>query len=137
MSTKMIVMPRALMSTIMIFIPRALMSTIMVFIPRTLMSTITFTINTIALNMSMPTLTITVQEIHIWPSPRNSFRTFEKIKRTKTSVEIQLVLVVYIVLPFLVYGCENIPMLDNLHLNFLKYLLCIKQSTPTCMVLSP
>ena len=32
-------------------------------------------------------------------------------------------------------GGENISILDKLHLKFLKYTLCLKQSTPTCMVL--
>ena len=55
-------------------------------------------------------------------------------------MDIQLELFDYLVFPILVYGCEiwgyeNITILDKLHLKFLKCILCIKQSTPICMVL--
>ena len=55
-------------------------------------------------------------------------------------MDIQLELFDYLVLPFLIYGCEicgyeNISILDKLHLKFLKDILCLQQSTPTCMVL--
>ena len=50
-------------------------------------------------------------------------------------MDIQLELFDYLVLPILIYGCEiwgyeNISILDKLHLKFLKYILCLKQSTP-------
>ena len=68
------------------------------------------------------------------------FALLKKSKELELPVDIQLELFDYLVLPILIYGCkiwgyENISILDKLHLKFLKYILCLKQSTPTCMVL--
>ena len=64
----------------------------------------------------------------------------KKSKELELPVDIQLELFDYLVLPILIYGCEiwgyeNIALLDKLHPKFLRYILCLKQSTPTCMVL--
>ena len=68
------------------------------------------------------------------------FALLKKSKELELPVDIQLELFDYLVLPILTYGCEiwgyeNISRLDKLHLQFPKYILCVKQSTPTCMVL--
>ena len=43
-------------------------------------------------------------------------------------------------MPILTYGCEvwgfdNLNIIEKLHLKYLKYILGVKMSTPTCMVL--
>ena len=93
----------------------------------------------------MSTLTITV---HLFITrnlylvkPKRLYLHFQKNqKNLNFQLDIQLELFVYLVLPILIYGFEiwgyeNMSILDKLHLKFLKYILCLKQSTPTCMVL--
>ena len=68
------------------------------------------------------------------------FELLKKSKELNLPVDIQLELCDYLVLPILIYGCEiwgceNISLLDKLHLKYLKYILYVKQSTPSCMVL--
>ena len=55
-------------------------------------------------------------------------------------IDLQLGLFDSLIMAILLYRCEiwgfeNIPMIERIHLKYLKYILGLKQSTPTCMVL--
>ena len=60
-------------------------------------------------------------------------------RKYNLSVELQLCLFDKLVLPILTYNCEvwgyeNTSLTENLHLKFLKYILKLKNSTPTIMI---
>ena len=55
-------------------------------------------------------------------------------------LDIQLELFDTLIMPILTYGCEvggfeNLNIIEKLHLKYLKYILGVQMSTPTCMVL--
>ena len=68
---------------------------------------------------------------------------FALLKRNREldlPIDIQLELFDSLVLPILLYGCEvwggeNTDILEKLHLKYIKYILGLKMSTPTCMIL--
>ena len=54
--------------------------------------------------------------------------------------DLQLELFDSLIMPTLLYGCEiwgfeNITMIEKINLKYLKYILGLKQTTPTCIVL--
>lgn len=67
---------------------------------------------------------------------------FDVLRNSRNSslpIDVQLHLFDTVVDPILTYGCEvwgfeNLKILESLHLKFLKYVLRVKKSTPTCMV---
>ena len=68
---------------------------------------------------------------------------FSILKRSKVlnlPIDIQLTLFDSMVTPILLYGCEtweneNIDVIEKLYISYCKYVLHLKTSTPTCMVL--
>jgi hypothetical protein len=62
-----------------------------------------------------------------------------KARKLNLPIDLQLELFDYLVLPVLNYGCEiwgseNCKILENLHLKFCKYILGVKNSTPSSVV---
>ena len=67
------------------------------------------------------------------------FYLISKARRLDLPIDIQLQLFDSTVLPILLYGCEiwgysNVPVLENLHLKFLKILLGVHSKTCNNMV---
>ena len=68
------------------------------------------------------------------------FFILKKSRALHLTVDIQLDLFNKMVMPILLYGCEvwgigNNDIIDKLHVQYCKYVLLLKNSTPTCMVL--
>ena len=68
------------------------------------------------------------------------FALLRRSRQLDLPIDLQLELFDYLIMPILLYGCEiwgfeNITMIEKIHLKYLKYILGLKQSTPTCMVL--
>ena len=62
-----------------------------------------------------------------------------KIRQFNLPLEQQFDLFDKVVMPVLLYGCEiwgyeNVDIIERVHLKFLKYILCMKSSTPSYMV---
>ena len=67
------------------------------------------------------------------------FALLKKLKELDLPIDLQLKLFDSSILSILLYGCEvweyeNVLILDSLYLKYLKYVLDLKQSTPSCMV---
>ena len=67
------------------------------------------------------------------------FALLEQSKELNLPIDLQLDLFDSLILPILLYGCEvwvyeNVLILDRLYLKYLKYVLGLKQSTPSCMI---
>ena len=72
-------------------------------------------------------------------SRKAMFALLKKSKELDLPIDLQLELFDSLILPILLYGCEvwgdeNVLILDRLYLKYLKYVLGLKQSTPSCMV---
>ena len=71
---------------------------------------------------------------------RAMFNLWRRSRQLDLPLDIQLELFDTLIMPILTYGCkvwgfENRNILEKLHLKYLKYILGVKMSTPTCMVL--
>ena len=67
------------------------------------------------------------------------FVILKKSKELDLPIDLQLELFDSLILPILLYGCEvwgyeNVLILGRLYLEYLKYVLGLNQSTPSCMV---
>ena len=65
---------------------------------------------------------------------------FSLLRQLDLPLDIQLELFDTLIMPILTYGCEvwgceNLNIIEKLHLKYLKHILGVKMSTPTCMVL--
>ncbi len=70
---------------------------------------------------------------------KSMFALLKNIRQLSLPMDLQLELFDRIVVPLLLYACETwgyekLDLLEKLHLRFLKYILNLKTSTPTCMV---
>ena len=68
------------------------------------------------------------------------FAFLRRSRQLDLPIDLQLELFDSLIMPILLYGCEiwgfeNITMIEKIHLKYVKYILGLKQSTPTCMVL--
>ena len=68
------------------------------------------------------------------------FALLRRSRQLDLPIDLQLELFDSLIMPILLYGCEiwgfeNITMIEKIHLKYLKYIIGLKQSTPTCMVL--
>ena len=68
------------------------------------------------------------------------FALLRRSKQLDVPIDLQLSLFDSLIIAILLYRCEiwgfeNIPMIERIHLKYLKYILGLKKSTPTCMVL--
>ena len=68
------------------------------------------------------------------------FALLRRSRQLDLPIDLQLELFDSLIMPILLYGCEiwgfkNISMIEKIHLKYLKYILGLKQSTPTCTVL--
>ena len=68
------------------------------------------------------------------------FALLRRSRQLDLPIDLQLELFDFLIMPILLYGCEiwgfeNITMIEKIHLKYIKYILGLKQSTPTCMVL--
>jgi hypothetical protein len=68
------------------------------------------------------------------------FALIRKCRQHTLPIDIQLDLFGRLVVPILLYGCEiwgfeNVAIIEKLQLKFLKYVLGVRPSTSTCMVL--
>ena len=73
-------------------------------------------------------------------SQKATFALLSRSRQLDLPIDLQLELFDSLIMPILLYGCEiwgfeNITMIEKIHLKYLKYMLGLKQSTPTCMVL--
>ena len=73
-------------------------------------------------------------------SQKSMFALLRRSRQLDLPIDLQLELFDSLIMPILLYGCEiwgfeNITMIEKIHLKYLKYILGLKQSTPTCMVL--
>ena len=71
---------------------------------------------------------------------RAMFSLLRRSRQLDPPLDIQLELFDTLIMPILTYGCEvwgfeNLKIIEKLHLKYLKYILGVKMSTPTCMVL--
>ena len=67
------------------------------------------------------------------------FSLLKNIRLKQLLIDVQLQLFDSVVLPILLYGCEiwgfaNFAIIEKVHLQFLKYNLHLKNSTPLCMI---
>ena len=70
---------------------------------------------------------------------RAMFALLSKGRRLQIPVDIMMEMFDRTIVPILLYGCEvwgcdNVDILETVHLKFCKYLLGLKASTPSCMV---
>lgn len=70
---------------------------------------------------------------------KSMYSIIRKIRLFNLPIEQQFNLFDKVVVPVLLYGCEiwgyeNIDIIEKIHLKFLKYVLCLKSSTPSYMV---
>ena len=70
---------------------------------------------------------------------RAMFSLLKNIRLKQLPIDVQLQLFDSVVLPVLLYGCEiwgfeNLAIIEKVHLQFLKYTLHLKNSTPLCMI---
>ena len=68
------------------------------------------------------------------------FSLLRRSRQLDLPLDIQLELFDTLIIPILTYGCkvwgfESLNIIEKLHLKYLKYILGVKMSTPTCMVL--
>ena len=71
---------------------------------------------------------------------RAMFSLLRRSRQLDLPLDIQLELFDKLIMPILTYGCEvwgfeNLNIIEKLHLKYLIYILGVKMSTPTCMVL--
>lgn len=70
---------------------------------------------------------------------KSMFALLKTIRQLSLPIDLQLKLFDRVVVPVLIYGCEvwgyeGLDILEKLHLKFLKYILNVRSTTPTCMV---
>ena len=68
------------------------------------------------------------------------FSLLRRSRQLDLPLDIQLQLFDTLIMPILTYGCKvwgfgNLNIIENLHLKYLIYILGVKMSTPTCIVI--